>query len=104
MVDRLAGPSIPDHRRLALVGDADGRDVACLQPGARERGTGYLKLTGPDLTRVVLDPSSLGEDLLEFLLCAAADGAAVIKNDGSRTRRALVQCEDERHKREMGSL
>jgi hypothetical protein len=28
VVDRLAGAAVPQHRGLALVGDADGGDVA----------------------------------------------------------------------------
>ena len=35
VVDRLAGLAVPDDRRLALVGDADGGDVA--RPQARPR-------------------------------------------------------------------
>ena len=35
VVDRLAGLAVPDHGRLALVGDADRRDVARLGVGAR---------------------------------------------------------------------
>jgi hypothetical protein len=40
-------------------------------------------LSGPDLTRVVLDPSGLGEDLGELLLRHRHDAASVVEDDGA---------------------
>ena len=72
-------PAIPDDRRFALVGDADGRDVCGSQPSAGQRGPGDLELAGPDLQRVVLDPAGLRKDLRKLLLGAGADRAGMIK-------------------------
>ena len=97
VVDGLAGLAIPDDRGLALVGDADGGDVARpeLRPAQRLGGDGDLRR--PDLLRVVLDPAGLRKDLLELLLADGHDGAVVIENDGARAGRALVEGEDVWH-------
>ena len=47
VVDRLAGLAVPDHRRLALVRDADGRDVARSQVRAAERLDGDARSASP---------------------------------------------------------
>ena len=97
VVDRLAGLAVPDDGGLALVGDADGRDVARPQPGAAERLDRDGDLRRPDLVRVVLDPAGLREDLLELLLRDADDGAVVVEHDGAGAGGALVEREDVRH-------
>ena len=97
VVDGLAGLAIPHDRRLPLVGDADGRDVARPELRAAERLGRHGDLRRPDLAGVVLNPARPGEDLLELLLADGEDGAVVIEDDGTRAGRALVEGEDVRH-------
>ncbi len=93
--DRLARRAIPQHRRLALVGDADGRDVARADAGLGERFVHDARLRRPDLAGVVLDPARLREDLPELLLRDRAHGAGMVEDERARAGRALVECEDE---------
>ena len=83
VVDRLTGGPIPQHRGLALVGDADRGDVRGREPGLVEGLAGGFDLSRPDLFRVVLDPAGLGKDLAKLLLAQAADVAARIEDDGT---------------------
>jgi hypothetical protein len=94
VADRLAGDAVPDERRFALVRNADRRDVRRPQARARHRFGRDCELRGPDLVRVVLDPSGLREDLLELLLGNRDDAAAAIEDDRARARRSLVERED----------
>ena len=90
VVDGSAGLSIPDDRRLALVGDADGRDISWAQVRASERLGGDGDLCGPDLIGIVLDPARTRKDLLEFPL---ADGHDSRRRDRRRWR-ASSSCPD----------
>ena len=103
VVDRLAGLAIPDDGRLALVGDADGRDVARPQVRAAEDLDGHGDLRRPDLLRIVLDPAGLRKDLLELALRDAGDGAVVIEEDGARAGGALIEGEDVLHRVLLGA-
>src|SRR5581483_6146140 len=100
VVDRLAGRAVPDDGRFALVGDPDGRDVAGRQLRARQRFDRDADLRGPDLLRVVLDPSGLRKDLREFFLRDRTNGAVVIEHDGPRAGRSLVEREHVTHPRD----
>src|SRR4030081_1712288 len=88
VVDRLACLAVPHHRGLALVGDADGRDVLSvyLREGALYDPLGPL----PDLHRVVLYPTWLRIDLLMFLLRDGDDLAAVVEDHEASARGPLV--------------
>ena len=97
VVDRSAGLAIPDDRRLALVGDADGRDISWTQVGASERLGGDGDLCGPDLIGIVLDPARTRKDLREFPLAGGHDIRVLIEDDGARARGALIEREDVRH-------
>ncbi len=94
--DRRARRTVPQHGRLALIGDADGGEVACLDLCRGERALRGRERRFPDLVRVVLDPAVGREVLRELDLMNARDGAARIEHDGARTRRALVDGEDVR--------
>src|SRR5262249_30329056 len=88
--DGRAGLAIPDERRFALVGDADGGDVGAsytrrLQ-GLADRGHDAV----PDLVRVVLDPPRLGEVLREFAVRPPDRGAVRGHHERRRPRRALI--------------
>src|SRR4051812_45526105 len=68
--DRAAGGgkglAVPQHRRLALVRDADGR--RWLDIGDGERLPARRQRCLPDLLRLVLDPARLREVLGELLV------------------------------------
>ena len=63
-----AGRPVPEHGRLALVGDADRGHVRGAEPRLGEGEGGHVALGGEDLLRVVLHPARLREELAEFLL------------------------------------
>ena len=56
-MDGLARAPVPDDAGLALVGDADGGDVAGPELGGGERLPGRLHRRAPDVLRVVLHPA-----------------------------------------------
>ena len=60
VVVRPAGLAVPDHRRLALVGDAEGGEVRGAEAGARTARAAPPSRCAPDLERVVLDPARRG--------------------------------------------
>src|SRR5690606_33901400 len=69
----LARRRVPDHRRLALVGDADGGETADAARLPDHLATG-LQRRAPDLGRVMLDPARLRKVLRQLDL-ADGDGA-----------------------------
>src|SRR3569623_12359 len=97
VVNRLPGAPVPHHRGLALVGDADGGDVAPRQAGLGDGLGGDAELRRPDLVGVVLDPARLREDLTEFLLRDGLDPACVIEHDRAGTGGALIEREHVLH-------
>ncbi len=97
--DRPARGTFPYERRLALVRDADGGDVARGNARLRQRLVHDARLRRPDFGRVVLDPAGLRKDLPKLLLRRAANGTRFVEDDGARTRGALIQRENARHAR-----
>src|SRR5215470_16561629 len=95
--DRDAGLAVPEHRRLALVGDADRGDLARRDPRVGDCLARDVALRAPDLLGVVLHPAGLREDLAELALRHAARGARLVEDDRARARRALIEGEDEGH-------
>src|SRR6185312_5640051 len=93
--DRLAGGAVPYDRGLALVGDADCRDLVCGGTAFVQYRTHYLELGFPDLFRIVFDPARLCEYLTEFLLCDAVDVSGAVEKNGTRACGALVDGENE---------
>ena len=88
--DRLAGRALPDDRRLALVGQADGRDP--VGPHARlvER-PGHLRTDRSDQgIRVVLDPARVGVSRQHLRLALAHDLEPSVIDDGPRAGRPLI--------------
>ena len=79
VADRLAGLAVPEDRRFALVGNADGGNVAGAELRASERFDRDPDLRRPDLVRVVLDPAGARKDLPEFLLRDGGDVAAPVE-------------------------
>ena len=93
----MAGLAIPQQGGLALVGDADRRNVRRFQSGPGERAPRDAELRAPDVLRVVLHPARLGKNLTEFLLRLRAHAAVFGKYDGAGTGGALVEGEDVLH-------
>ncbi len=94
VVDRLAGRPVPHDGRLALVGDADSRDVGGVEVGLAEcptdDGAGVL----PDLHGVVLDPARAREDLPVLELVDGHDAAPSVEHHRPGARRPLVDRHD----------
>ncbi len=95
VVDRLAGFTIPDQRRFALVGDADSGDIGGAQSGRGDGFLGRAELRRPDIARVVLNPAGLRKYLAEFALRLATNAAVTVEDDGAAGRRALIEGQDE---------
>ena len=94
VVDRLAGVTVPDDGRLALVRDADGGDVLRRRADLVHGRQRHAELGRPDLVGVMLDPAGLGEILGELLLRDAAHLAPGVKKDAAVGRGARVQRHD----------
>ena len=94
VVDRLAGVTVPDDSRLALVRDADGGDVLRRRADLVHGRQRHAELGRPDLVGVMLDPAGLGEILGELLLRDAAHLAPGVKKDAAVGRGARVQRHD----------
>ncbi len=95
VVDGPAGGALPHHRRLSLIGDADGGDLGPVDPGGAKRLAGGILHGGPDPLGVVLDPARPGEMLRQLGIPARAHRALGIHHEGGGARGALVQREDE---------
>ncbi len=102
----LARPRVPDHRRLALIGDADGGEAGDAAGLADDLAAG-LERRRPDFGGVMLDPAGSWEMLGQFDL-ADGDGTQIARLarrgvrpdlEGDRPRRggALVDGEDQAH-------
>jgi len=97
VVQRLAGGFVPKQRRLALVGDADGCELAGAQIAPRQRGTGDFIAVRLYLQRVMLHPAGFWKNLPMLLLCHRNDPAGFIEHDKPRARRSLIECADILH-------
>ena len=84
--------AIPQEHRLALVGDADGTQLALVD--LREHGPRGLQGRLPDLLRGVLDPARLREVLGELLVALGHDAAVVADDDGGDAGRPCVDGQD----------
>ncbi len=88
--DGPAAARVPQHGGLALVGDADGRDVARPQfrllHGVDHRAQGH----GPYLIRVMLYQSRLREILLEFVIDLGEGAPVGVEYHAGTAGRPLV--------------
>src|SRR5918993_1772110 len=92
--ERRACVAVPEHRRLALVRDADGRELIGPYAAARKRLADYDLRVTPNFGRVVLDPARLRIDLLVLALRNADDRTQLVEHDEAAARGALVDCAD----------
>ena len=97
VVDRFTRFPVPYNRRLPLIGDTH----RCQVTGAYARLTQNLDhrahLRGEDVEGVMLDPTALGVDLLEFPLPVGDDVAVFAKENGTRAGGSLVERKNVRH-------
>ena len=91
----LAGPPVPHHRGLALVGDADRGQVTGPQPGPAQAGFDDLAGARPDLRRIMLHPARPGHDLVVLQLVAGHLAAVMVEDHETGAGRALVDGGDE---------
>ena len=90
VIDRLPGMPVPDDRGFTLIGDANGRHLVRVDSGGTDGLSRRTDLSRPDLVRIVLDLARLRKDLFKLFLSRCLDDAVVVKQDGTRTRSALV--------------
>jgi len=81
--DRFAGYFVPQDCRLALIRNADGSNIRGVDLALGQRLSGNIKLTRPNLLRVVFNVPWLGQDLFELPLCHRYDRSVVLKHDGT---------------------
>src|SRR5579862_822115 len=79
VVNGLSCFSIPEDRRLALIGNSDRGDVAGLGSSLRDRVERHRDLRRSDLLGIVFDPAGLRIDLLKFPLGNRAHSSIAIK-------------------------
>ena len=89
-MDRRAARPLPDQRRLALIGDADGGDVRDVDAGPRDRRAAGRDDARPDFFGVVLDMAGRRIMLRDLLLRARHGQKARIEQDGARRGGALI--------------
>src|SRR6185312_6357518 len=92
--DRAAGLALPYDRGLALIGDADRRDLLGLELQLGKHRAAGVEGCLPDLLRLVLDPAGLRVMLLELALRLGARLAVAVEQHGPRAGSALVDGED----------
>ena len=81
--DGRAGGAIPDHRGLALIGDADRGDIGRARIGRVQRRLDDVFGVAPNGFRVMLDPARLREQLLVLALGESGDAAGTVEDDAS---------------------
>jgi hypothetical protein len=96
-MDRLAGLPVPQDRGLALVGDADRRDVAAAHARVAEGFAGGGERDPPDLLGVVLDPAGLRKMLGQLAIAAAENVSAGVEDERGGTGGALIEGEYQAH-------
>src|SRR6185295_5880509 len=74
VTNRFSRGALPNDRRLALIRNADGRDVGGDEAGFENRLRRDVGLRGPDFLGVVFHPAGFGKNLPELLLSAGDDG------------------------------
>ncbi len=94
-MDRAAALSVPDHHRLALVGQADGRDVGKLAARRLDRLAQHLDAGREDLPGVMLDPAVGGIGLRQRPSGGGQGLACGVEQDGAGRGGALVEGEQQ---------
>ena len=92
--DGAARAAVPQHRRFALIGNADGGNVGAGQALLVQHLARHGKLAFPDVGGIVFHPAGLRKMLGKLLLRAGAGLALAIEQDRARTGGALVEGKD----------
>ena len=90
-VQRLPAGAIPEYRRFALVGDADGGDPRRGDAVVAQHGLCHGKLRMPDFAGVMFHPAGLRKVLGDFLLRDAMNAALTVEEDGAGAGCALIR-------------
>jgi len=84
----------PDHRRLALIGDADRRHLLDRAIGGCQCLLGHGELRLPDLFRIVFHHAGAGKYLAELALGRGGDPSPMVEENRPTGRGPLVERED----------
>src|SRR5438270_1657086 len=103
-VERRAGRAVPDDRRLALVGDADGGEVVAGDARRAQRLPRRALDRRPEVLGIVLHPARPRIVLRHFRVAARAHGAFGIDDERRRAGRPLVEREHEAGRHRSGRL
>ena len=94
IIDRKSRILIPDDSCFTLVGDPDGfylvRFYSTFDEGTGDNGLHRV----PNFIGIVLNPSSLRENLSKFFLTGANFFSFFVKDDGAGTSSSLVDSHD----------
>ena len=102
--NRFTAATIPKYGSLALIREAERGHVGTCGASLGEYLGDEGQLLLPDLARVMLDPARLREVLGDGALSARDCSAVMIKENGARTCRALVERKNEvAHRRAIHS-
>ena len=91
VVNGNAGLSVPHHRGLALVGNADAADLVCAHTRFGQSLLCRSELNPPDLHGVMLDPARARVHLRQLTLSHRHGDSASVKQDAAGAGSALVQ-------------
>src|SRR3546814_5198707 len=94
LVDGRTGLAVPDRRRLALVGDADGGDLLGARTSVCQGALHHRQGIAPDVLGVVLHPAGLREVLRQLLLRLAEAAAIAGEKNGAAAGGSLVDGEN----------
>ena len=93
-MDRPSARPLPEDHGLALIGDADRRDLDSRPAGPLERAPAGGERIAPDLLRVVLDPAGPRVVLPELVLAGRARPARAVEHHRPAAGRALIDRQD----------
>ena len=91
IVNRVAGDAVPDDARFALVGYADCGNVLRLYTRPADDLCNNADLRRPDFDGIVLDPTSLREDLFKFSLRDSGNIPGLIQQQSAGAGRPLIE-------------
>src|SRR6266446_5013800 len=103
-MERRAGGAVPDDRRLALVGDADGGEVVSGDARRAQRLPRRALDGRPEVLGIVLHPARPRIVLRDFRVAARAHGAFGVDDECRRAGRPLVEREHEAGRHRSGRL
>ena len=70
IVNRAASGAFPNHCGFALIRNADGREIICVELGLSKGLSRHIENAGPDLLDIMFNPAGSGKMLRKLFLCA----------------------------------